>query len=38
MKIFISQEKKLLKCLIIMLGTCPEIFMIQNKKDQDLKY
>ena len=34
----LSQEKRLLKCLIIMLGTCLEIFMIQNKKEQDLKY
>ena len=35
---FITQEKKLLKCLMIMLGTCIEIFMIQNKKEQGLKY
>ena len=36
--IFITQERKLLKCLMIMLGTCLEIFMIQNKKEQGLKY
>ena len=33
-----TQEKKLLKCLMIMLRTCLEIFMIQNKKEQGLKY
>ena len=38
LKIFITQEKKLLKCLMIILGTCLEIFMIQNKKEQGLKY
>ena len=37
-KNLITQEKKLLKCIMIMLGTCLEIFMIQNKKEQDLKY
>ena len=37
LKIFITQEKKLLKCLMIMLRTCLEIYMIQNK-EQDLKY
>ena len=26
------------ECLMIMLGTCLEIFMIQNKKEQGLKY
>ena len=35
-KIFITQEKKLFKCLMIMLRTCLEIFTIQNK-EQDLK-
>ena len=29
---------KLLKCLMIMLGTCLEILMIKNKKEQGLKY
>ena len=33
----ISQEKKLFKYLIIMLRTCLQIFMIQNK-EHDLKY
>ena len=32
LKILINQEKKLLKYLIIMLRTCLEIFMIQNKE------
>ena len=35
--IFITQEKKLFKSLMIMLRACLEIFMIQNK-EQDLKY
>ena len=34
---FITQEKKLLKCLMIILRTCLEKFMIQEK-EQDLKY
>ena len=38
LKIFITQEKKLLKCLMIMLGTCLEIFTIQSKKEQGLRY
>ena len=38
LKIFITQDKKLLNCIMIMLRTCPEIFMNQNKKEQDLKY
>ena len=38
LKIFITQDKKLLKCLMIMLRTSLEIFMNQNKKEQDLKY
>ena len=32
-----NQEKKLSKCLIIMLKICLEIFTNQNK-EQDLKY
>ena len=31
-KNLLIQEKKLLKYLMIMQGTCLEIFMIQNKK------
>ena len=38
LQIFITQDKKLLKCLMIMLKTCLEIFMNKNKKEQDLKY
>ena len=38
LKIFIIQDKKLLKCLMIMLGACLKIFMIHNKKEQGLKY
>ena len=37
LKIFISQEKKLLKCLMIILRTFLKTFINQNKK-QDLKY
>ena len=33
-----TQDKKLLKYLMIILGACLEIFMIQNKKEQGLKY
>ena len=32
LKIFITQDKKLLKCIMIMLRTCLEIFMNQKKK------
>ena len=32
-----TQEKKLLKCLMIVPRTCLEILMIQDK-EQDLKY
>ena len=35
--IFMNQEKKLFKCLIIMLRICLKTFMNQNK-EQDLKY
>ena len=38
LKIFMIQEKKLFNFLMIMLRTCLEIFMIQNNKEQDLKY
>ena len=37
LKIFIHQEKKLSKCLIIMLRICLQIFTNQNR-EQDLKY
>ena len=32
-KNFYNSEKKLLKCLMNILGACLEIFMIQNKKE-----
>ena len=38
LKIFITQDKMLLKCLMIMLGICLKIFMIQNNKEQGLNY
>ena len=37
LKIFMNQERKLSKCLIIMLKICLKIFMYQNK-EKDLKY
>ena len=37
LKIFITQDKKLLKCIMIMLRTCLEIFMNQKKKGTGLK-
>ena len=33
-----NSRQEVVKMLMIMLGTCLEIFMIQNKKEQGLKY